>query len=180
MMKFFKLLFSIIFMLMVFNANAQKNLVENGGFEDNLYGWNDNGGKITPWDFKSGKNSCAIITTGTDKWVGIDQSIRIPKKTGSLEFSAWIKANNVVKGEHDWDGAIFSIAFLDGSDKEIEGGDNIAHLTGDQNWTRFSKIIKVPARAVSFKILLAMGNASGGMIIDDVYAAVVNDQLVVK
>ena len=50
-------------------ADAQKNLVENGGFEDEFYGWNNNGGaQQTPWDFKSGKNSCAIVTPNADNW----------------------------------------------------------------------------------------------------------------
>lgn len=71
-------------------AKAQKNLVTNGGFEDDFYGWNDGGGKLTPWNIKSGKSSCAIITTNTDKWVGIDQTVAIPKKATSLEILSLI------------------------------------------------------------------------------------------
>jgi hypothetical protein len=155
-------------------AQAQKNLVENGGFEDELYEWNNNGANLTPWDFKSGKHSCAIVTANTDKWVGIDQTIKIPKKVQAVAFSAWIKTTNVVKGKNDWDGAVFTIVFLDGRDKELGEGINIARITGDQQWTLAEKTIKMPEKAFSFKILLAMGNASGTMIVDDVAAKVVN------
>jgi hypothetical protein len=160
-------------MFMVINyAKAQKNLVTNGGFEDELFGWNNNGAVQTPWDFKSGKNSCAIITTTTTDWVGIDQTIRIPKKVQSIAFSAWIKTRNVVKGKNDWDGAVFSIVFLDSQDKQMGDGVNIARITGDQEWTLAEKIIKMPEKAFSFKILIAMGNASGTMLVDDVVAKV--------
>lgn len=180
MNKIFRLLFGLAFMLAAFTAAAQKNLLGNGGFEDNLDSWNDNGGKITPWDFKSGKASCAIIATGTDKWVGIDQAVRIPKKATSIEFSAWLKTLNVVKGKNDWNGAIFGVAFLDSGDKEIDGGENIARLTGDEQWTLYTKVIKIPQKAVSFKVLIAMGNASGTMIADDVAAKVQTDEPAVK
>jgi hypothetical protein len=112
--------------------------------------------------------------------VGIDQTVRIPKKATAIEFSAWLKTLNVVKGKNDWDGAIFSIAFLDSGDKEISGGENIARLTGDEQWTLYTKAIKIPAKAVSFKVLIAMGNASGTMIVDDVAAKVQADELAVK
>ncbi len=179
-MQTIKILCCISLIVLSLRASAQKNLLENGGFEDNLDGWNDNGGKITPWDFKSGKASCAIIAATADKWMGIDQAIRIPKKATSLEISAWLKALNVVKGKNDWDGALFGIAFLDAGDKEISGGDNIARLTGDQSWTFYTKVVKIPEKAVSFKILIAMGNASGTLIVDDVAAKAVVEQPAVK
>jgi len=155
---------------------AQKNLVLNGGFEDEFFGWNNGGGaRQTPWDFKSGKNSCAIVTANTDNWVGIDQTVRIPKKVQDIEFSAWIKTTNVVKGKNDWDGAIFTIVFLDVADKDMSGQDvNIARLTGGNDWTFYKKTIKMPDKAYSFKILLAMGNASGTLLVDDVAAVKVD------
>ncbi|WP_428330416.1 hypothetical protein [Mucilaginibacter sp.] len=160
--------------LLLSNASAQKNLVTNGGFEDDLYGWNNNGARLTPWDLKSGKNSCAIVTANTDNWVGIDQTIRIPKKAHDIEFSAWLKAINVVKGKNDWDGAIFTVVFLDSQEKELGSGLNIARITGDQAWKLEQAKIKMPDNAMSFKILIAMGNAAGTLIIDDVAAKVID------
>jgi hypothetical protein len=163
-----------ICLLLITNyAHAQKNLVVNGGFEDDLFGWNSSGGNITPWDLKSGKKSCAIITASAANWVGIDQTIRIPKKTQAVEFSAWLKTLNVVKGKDNWNGAVFTIVFLNSQDKEMGAGINIATITGDQEWTLSKKIIKIPEKAYSFKILLAMGYASGTMLVDDVAAKVV-------
>jgi hypothetical protein len=162
-------------MFLVVNfAEAQKNLVQDGGFEDEFYGWNNNGASLTPYNFKSGKNSCAIVTQNTDNWVGIDQTIGIPKKVQDIEFSAWIKTTNVVKGKNDWDGAIFTIVFLDGNDKQMGDGTNIARVTGSTDWTLYKQTIKMPDKAYSFKILVAMGNASGTMLIDDVAAVKVD------
>jgi len=156
-------------------AQAQKNLVTNGGFEDELYGWNDNGAaKQTPWDVKSGKNSCAIITTDATQWVGIYQVIKIPKKAHDIAFSAWLKTEHVTKGADEWNGAVFIIVFLDGQDKEMPHGINIANLTGDQQWSFAQKKINIPDNAFSFKILFAMGYAAGTMLIDDVGAVVVD------
>src|SRR5665213_316230 len=109
-MKRNSLLITLLLFLAFGRADAQKNLITNGGFEDDdLYGWNQNGGaKQTPWAFKSGKNACAIVTGNTDKWVGIEQIVKIPKKVQAIEFSTWIRTTNVVKGKNDWDGAIFT------------------------------------------------------------------------
>ncbi len=164
---------------MLLNANslfAQKNLVLNGGFEDEFFGWNNNGGaQQTPWNFKSGKNSCAIVTNNTDNWVGIDQTIRVPKKTQDMEFSSWIKTTNVIKGKNDWDGAIFTVVFLDVSDKEIPNESvNITRLTGSNDWALYKKTVRIPDKAYSFKLLLAMGNASGTLLVDDVAAVKVD------
>jgi len=174
-MKVYGFLIGLLLLTVFDRAYAQKNLVLNGGFEDEFFGWNNNGGaQQTPWDFKSGKNSCAIVTANADNWVGIDQSVRIPKKAQDIEFSAWLKTNNVVKGKNDWDGAIFTIVFLDAADKEMGDGVNVARMTGDNDWAQYKKVIKMPAKASSFKILLAMGNASGTMLADDVAAIVVD------
>jgi len=174
-MKFYKTGFCAAVSLFIATAAmAQKNIVTNGGFEDELFGWEHNGARLTPYDFKNGKNSCAIVTPNTDKWIGINQTVSIPKKAHDIEFSAWLKTLNVVKGKNDWDGAIFTIVFLDARDKETGEGINIARLTGDQEWTTFKKVIKTPDRAVSFKVLVAMGNASGTMLVDDVKATVID------
>jgi hypothetical protein len=173
-MKVYSFLIGLWLVTVFGHANAQKNLVTNGGFEDELYGWNNSSANQTPWDFKSGKNSCAIVTANTNNWVGIDQTVRIPKKVQTIEFSAWIKTTNVQKGKDDWDGAIFTVVFLGGDDKEMGQGINITNMTGSQDWTLCKKVIKIPEKAYSFKILLAMGNASGTMLIDDVAAKAVD------
>ncbi|WP_259071665.1 hypothetical protein HDF24_22625 [Mucilaginibacter sp. X4EP1] len=170
-MKAYSSLIGLSLLAVFSHANAQKNLVTNGGFEDDdLYGWNNYGGKQTPWAFKSGKNACAIIAPATDKWLGVDQIVKIPKKVQAIDFSAWLKTDNVVKGKDDWDGAVFSVVFLDSNDKEMGEAINIMRLTGYQEWTLAEKVINVPPKAYSFKILLALGNASGTLLVDDVVA----------
>lgn len=159
------------FLLLISHFTAQKNLIKNGGFEDDLYGWENSGGaKATPWDVKAGKYSCAIISQKITNWTGINQTADIPKKTQAIEFSAWVKSVNVVKGVNDWDGAIFTVVFMNSSDKQLGDGVNIVTLTGDQDWQFVKKPLDIPPGAVSFKILLALGNSSGTMLIDDVSA----------
>ncbi len=179
-----KLPFYIIFGLLltiVTSASAQKNLIANGSFEDDLFEWNGaDKAKITPWDKTSGKNSCAIIVPNTSNWIGLDQNFRIPKGAAGLEFSAWLKAVNVVRGDNEWMGAIFSAEFLDKADKKIGEATNIARMTGDTNWEQAVKAVKVPAGAVKCRILLAMGYASGTMLIDDVKARVISDEEAAK
>ena len=173
-MKAYSLMACTLLLFLVNNARAQKNLVTNGGFEDDFYQWNNTAAQITPWDFKSGKNSCAIIAHDANNWVGIDQTVKIPKKVQALTVSAWMKAENVVIGKDPWDGSVYSIEFLDRDDKKIGDDINIATLTGDQPWNMVTKLVKVPDGAYSFKILIAMGYASVTMLIDDVSAVAVN------
>src|ERR1700749_119941 len=118
-MKSLKLICFLLPFLATSMAFAQKNLVTDGGFEDELYGWNNNGATLTPWDFKSGKNSCAIISPQVTNWSAIDQTIRIPKKVQTLEFSAWLKAQHIANGKNSWGGAVFTIEFTDAGDKKI-------------------------------------------------------------
>ncbi len=169
-MRLSKLLVFTVLILLAGGAVAQKNLVTNGGFEDELYGWNGNSAKLTPYDFKNGKNSCAIVAFTLTQWTGIDQTIKIPKKVQALEFSAWLKTVNIIKSKNDWDGGQFTVQFLDAGDKGIGNYINVATVTDSQPWTLVKKNVKIPEGAVSFKIMLALGNASGTILIDDVSA----------
>jgi hypothetical protein len=179
-MKSLKIVLIIAFVVFAFKAQAQKNLVENGGFEDDTYGWNAAAAKITPWDMKSGKASCAIISADASAWVGIDQQISIPKKASKLEISAWLKTINVVKGKDEWNGAVFSVEFLDKADKKVGDGINVVTLSGDHPWEQALKEVLVPAGATKCKLLLAMGSASGTFLIDDVAVKVINNDVVTK
>lgn len=162
-----------ILLISVNKVSAQKNLVANGGFEDDTEGWVNYGGTVTPYDFKEGKNSCAIIAPNTEKWLGLHQVINIPKKAPALEVSAWLKTINVVKGFDDWNGAILNVEFLDGREQKIGESVRVARLVGDQSWQFISKKVTIPSGAVKFKILAAMGYASGTLFIDAVSAKVV-------
>jgi hypothetical protein len=180
-MKIYTLFFCAVFFMLAHTASAQKNLVSNGGFEDALSEWSaDNSAKVTPWDYRGGKNACAIIVYNGNNWVGLSQTVRIPKNTLGMEFSGWLKTINVVKGDDEWKGAIFSIEFLDKADKKIGDGENITRLSGDHDWEQAKKQVKIPATAVSFRVLLAMGYASGTMLIDDITAKVLNAEEVAK
>jgi len=97
-----------------------------------------------------------------------------------LNSAPGLKASHVVKDKNDWDGVIFTVVFLDTRDKQMGDGVNIAKIAGDQEWTLWKKTIKMPEKAYSFKILVAMGNASGTMLVDDVAAKALSPEEVAK
>lgn len=170
-----------LLLIITTSASAQKNLISNGSFEDELFDWNGaDKAKITPWDKTAGKNSYAIIVPNTTNWIGLDQIIRVPKGSSGFEFSAWLKTVNVVRGDNEWMGAIFSAEFLDKADKKIGEATSIARITGDTNWEQAKKAVKVPVGAVKCRILLAMGYASGTMLIDDVKVTVISEEEAAK
>lgn len=180
-MKATKVIFTLVLTMLAIGASAQKNLVKNGGFEDEVYDWdNSNIAKVTPWDFKEGKSSCVITVADISNWVGLSQIISLPKNAQGIAFGAWLKTTNVVKGKDEWMGALYSIEFLDKHEKKIGDGVNLALLIGYNDWELIKKNVKVPLGATAFKIMLAMGYASGTMQVDDVSAKVLNAEEVAK
>lgn len=171
--------FSLMLLLSMFfgaEVSAQKNLVANGNFEDELYGWNAGTAKTTPWIKQEGKASCVISSPDKDNWVGMDQTIDLPKKAAFLEVSAWMKTDNVVQGKDSWNTALFMLEFLDKADKRVGEDINVGRQTGDQSWQQFTKAVTIPAGAVRFKLMAALGNASGTMFIDDVKAKIITQE----
>ncbi len=79
------LFFSLLFVASI--SNAQTNLVKNGGFETELTHWRGDVATLSPFDKKSGKNSCAINQFVGAEWKGIDQIMALPKNTAALEIS---------------------------------------------------------------------------------------------
>ena len=149
-------------------AHAQKNLVTNGGFEDELYGWTEYSAKTTPYVVKAGK-ACAVITSmDSSKWTGMHQVITLPKNTQYLLIGAWVKADNVVKSSQPWTGGLFNIEWLDRSETKINGPATLVTVTGDEEWKFTEKALAVPPGASKVKLLFALGYATGALFIDEV------------
>lgn len=167
-------LYCIAFAIMIcMHLHAQKNLVVNSGFEDELNGWNSYGPIITPWVVKSGKKSFAIVTYTKESWTGADQIIFIPKKTDSLLKSAWAKAENIEPGKDAWNTGLLNIQFLDASDKNAGEGMALFNISGSTDWAFFEKRIAVPVTAKKIKIMLAMSYCSGSLFADDIACTVI-------
>jgi hypothetical protein len=149
-------------------ARAQKNLVTNGGFEDELYGWAEYSARTTPYVVKAGK-ACAVITSGdTSKWTGMHQVVALPKNTQYVLISAWIKADNVVKNSQPWTGGLFNIEWLDRKEEKINGPVTLITVTGDEQWTFTEKALAIPAGVSKLKLLFALGYATGTFFVDEV------------
>ena len=151
---------------------AQTNLVKNGGFETELTNWRGDVATITPFDKKTGKNSCSINQFVGAEWKGIDQIIALPKNTAAVELSGWVKTEAIEKGENVWNTGKFDIEFLNSGEKGIEN-QSIASVLGTTPWTFYKKTITVPAGASKLRIMLALGQTSGSIFFDDIKAVAI-------
>lgn len=169
-MKYFLLLF-ILPLCQI--SLAQTNLVKNGGFETELTYWRGDVATISPYDQKSGKNSCSINQFVGAEWKGIDQIMALPKNTAAVELSGWVKTEAVEKGKNDWNTGKFDIEFLNSGEKGIEN-QSIASVLGTTPWTFYKKIITVPSGASKLRIMLALGQTNGSIFFDDIKAVTVS------
>jgi len=161
------------FFLITFSNYSQTNLVKNGGFETELTYWRGDVATISPYDQKSGKNSCSINQFVGAEWKGIDQIISIPKNTAALEISGWVKTEAVEKGKNEWNTGKFDIEFLNSGEKGMEN-QSIASVLGTTPWTFYKKIITVPAGASKLRIMLALGQTNGSIFFDDIKAVAIS------
>lgn len=152
---------------------AQTNLVKNGGFETELTNWRGDVATISPYDQKSGKNSCSINQFVGAEWKGIDQIISIPKNTAAVELSGWVKTEAIEKGKNEWNTGKFDIEFLNSGEKGIEN-QSIASVLGTTPWTFYKKTITVPAGASKLRIMLALGQTNGSIFFDDIKAVAIS------
>jgi hypothetical protein len=168
------LLFALLFTHV--SAKAQKNLITNGGFEDELYGWTEYSARTTPYVVKAGK-ACAVITSvDTSKWTGMHQIVTLPKNTQFILISAWIKADNVVQSTRDWTGGLFNIEFLDRSEAKVNGSTTLVTVTGDEYWTFTEKAMQVPSGVSKIKLLFALGYATGTLFVDEVSVKAISQE----
>lgn len=162
----------ILLLFSAYQANAQKNLITNGGFEDGLNGWTEGGTKVSTVIRKSGDASLAIVSYVQGKWQGTDQKVKIPKNAKAIAVSGFCKSDHVEQGNNSWNTALIILEFIDG-DKKIGEGIPIVQKTGTEDWNAFRKNFKVPDGATSFRIMIALSEASGTFFVDDLTASTI-------
>ncbi|PJJ07136.1 hypothetical protein CLU83_0283 [Flavobacterium sp. 1] len=168
-----------LFFIAVTN-NAQTNLIKNAGFETELLNWRgEDVAAISPFDKKSGKNSCTINQYVGAEWKAVDQIIAIPKNTAAIELSGWVKTEGVEKGKNDWNTGKFDIEFLNSGDKGIKN-ESIASVLGTTPWSFYKKVIAVPAGASKLRIMLALGQTNGTIFFDDLKAVAFTQEQIDK
>jgi hypothetical protein len=156
---------------------AQKNLVTNASFEDELDGWNVYGAQTTLWVVKKGKVACAISTFDETKWVGTDQIIDLPKNAEAIEVSLWVKPEAIQVGNEAWKKGIVNLDFLIADGLKVGDGAQLASVEGTSDWSYNVKYLLVPKGAKKCKIMIAMGYAVGTLFIDDIICKVITKEV---
>lgn len=167
----------LIFSLLFFSAigNAQTNLVKNGGFESETLNWNGDAATISPYDKKTGKNSAVINQFTGAEWKAIDQVINIPKNTYAVEFSVWVKADQIEGGKETYNAGLMIAEFTNSGGKKIIS-ENIAQVKGSVAWTNYKKTVLVPEKAQKIRIMLALAQTNGSLFFDDVKATALSEE----
>lgn len=153
---------------------SQKNLVINGGFDQNTDNWwadNLNQNAVIK---KVGTGSCMIVQYVGKEWKGGDQKINIPKGTYAIAFSAYVKGDAIQGGE-SYGAGIVNAEFLNGADKQIVS-ENIAQVKGTIDWKLYSKTILIPEGAKRVKLLIALQSTPGTVFFDDIKAIPVTEE----
>lgn len=170
-------IFSIL--LLTTLANAQTNLVKNGGFEHETADWRGDAATISPYDKKAGKNSAVINQFVGLEWKAIDQILSIPKNTYAIEYSVWIKTENIEGGKETYNAGLMIAEFTNAADKKISS-ENIAQIKGTTPWTLYKKIVVVPEKAQRIRIMLALAQTNGSIYFDDVKATALSEEAYTK
>ena len=167
--------FSISLLFLGFLANAQTNLIKNGGFESDLENWRGEVAVINPYDKKAGNNSCLINQFVGKEWKGIDQIVSIPKGTYALEFSVWIKADNIEELSDKFSSGLMNIELMTSSEKNI-AYESIASVVGTSPWKHYKKLVKLTEETKKFRVMLALAKTSGSVYFDEVKAVAISQE----
>lgn len=168
MRTFYSILLSSLFLSFPFSLYAQKNLLENGGFENELDGWSANPAiKSTSFVHFEGNAAAVLLSYTNDAWVGMDQSIKISKKCKALEVSFAAQSLNIQKGEKDWNTGVVILQFQSGNGDNIGNAITLGNLLGTHSWQLFTKQIVVPDGASNAKLMVALSQCTGTLYVDN-------------
>tara|TARA_R110002050_G_scaffold171113_2_gene303128 strand:+ start:50604 stop:51632 length:1029 start_codon:yes stop_codon:yes gene_type:complete len=148
--------------------NLNPKVLKNGDFEKGLEHWTGLG-KIISYEKKEGTLSASIhlIDNG---WVHIDQIADVVNGVKKIKFSGWLKAENIVQGAESWNNGLFIVEFTkDGTNKTTED-QVIGNVTGTTDWTFFEQTLTVPVGTMKYRIMLALSNCKGTLLVDDIQA----------
>lgn len=165
-----------IYVLMIASTTtlfSQTNLIQNGGFENELEGWRGEA-SLSPYDKHSGNNSCVVSQFGGKEWKAVDQTVYLPKKAVAIEVSAWIKASGIEVGDNTWNAGTLAIEFLTSGEGSISN-ENLTTVTGSTPWKQYKKIIKIPSGARKIRAMLALSQTNGTIYFDDVSIVALDD-----
>jgi hypothetical protein len=148
------------------SSESNSTVLSNGGFENEIASWRGNAPTSTSI-FKEGKAALMLNSTTFD-WTGIDQIADIPENSTSITLSAWLKSDNIKQGKDPWNNGLFNVEFTGNDSAKTSDDQNIAFVSGTTDWTYYTKTFSIPTGTKKYRIMLALGFASGTLYADDI------------
>ncbi|WP_298120985.1 carbohydrate binding domain-containing protein [Flavobacterium sp.] len=152
----------------VISGNFENKPIElsNGNFENGINSWRGNAITSTTI-FKEGKASLILNSTTFD-WTGIDQIADVPDNATSITISGWLKSDNIKQGKETWNNGLLNVEFTGNDNQKTSDDQSITFVNGSTDWTYYSKTFPLPKGTKRYRIMLALGFASGTLYADDV------------
>lgn len=138
----------------------------NGNFENGTNSWRGNAITSTTI-FKEGKSSL-VLNSSTFDWTGIDQIADVPQNVTSITISSWLKSDNIQQGKDTWNNGLLNVEFTGNDNQKTSDDQSVTFVTGTTDWTFYTKTFPLPKGTKKYRIMLALGFASGTLYADDV------------
>jgi len=144
-----------------------ENVVTNGGFENGLEGWANDGGRISP-ESREGTGAL-MIRQSAPRWSGAWQKVSIPGGTRSVRVAGWLRSDSVRGGKENWERGRLSVEFHDAKGDTVGGYPlAVGQVRGKSPWARVERVYPVPSGATWIKLECALGNSTGTLYCDDI------------
>ncbi len=148
-----------------FIMSSAENLLVNSSFEDGAVGWQQWGAVSTQHSYAGAK--AMEVTNSSAQWSGISQELPILENATSVTITGWMKTENVISGNEEWEKAQIAIEYLDENGVEIKQyPEQVALKSGSEDWTYYEKSYTLYDGAAIIKLVAALGNATGKVSFD--------------
>lgn len=138
----------------------------NTGFENGIDSWRGNA-TVSRAIFKEG-SAALVLNSTTFDWNGIDQIASIPENATSITISGWLKSDAIKQGKDPWNNGLFNVEFTGNDNKKTGDDQNITFVTGTTDWTFYTKTYPIPAGTKNYRVMLALGFATGTLYADSI------------
>ncbi|WP_395064166.1 hypothetical protein [Flavobacterium sp.] len=138
----------------------------NGNFENGTNSWRGTAATSSTI-FKEGKASLVLNSTTFD-WTGMDQIADVPENVNSITISGWLKSDNIKQGREIWNNGLLNVEFTGNDNQKTSDDQSVTFVTGTTDWTFYTKTFPLPKGTKKYRIMLALGFASGTLYADDI------------
>lgn len=146
------------------NLVSKPLVFTNGNFEEGMNSWRGYA-TISKDVFKEGEAALLIKSTAFE-WTGIDQIADVPEAATEIIISGWLKSENIVQGKDIWNNGLLNVEFNSSDSKKTGDDQNVIYVTATSDWKYYSKSFPLPKGTKKYRIMLALGFASGTLYAD--------------